>query len=566
MSSAVPAHSVRAQVTRRDLRENTNPLVHPPVHRTVTRRQLRQAAPAPQLPLTRRELRETTAAPSHRAEDNHPSLQGPEPKRSEPTPDPATPPQAPSRRRVAAVTALPAEPLSRPASARAVTRRELREAAPAPQPPLTRRELREAAAVSSHGERSSYLPQQAPGPSPAMSTPEPERSPGGPPQRTSAAAMQGGAPSTTQHRSSAMRDESIVAASGAQPPGGVVVANPPDPTALLVHGHPTTAAAPRAEVVEAATGAIAEPEPQWAAIVGATGGERAHRKRPARDETPTQILAPTRSDHQRRPTRAARHPSRPGTHPRRRRATVAGVLALVAIGGPLLAGEPGHGADASAATAVVPETNILDALDAAAARPAAGTLVADQTAPLRAKVAEASRAGTRDALPNEVIDGANGAVAAVAPREPYVMPLARGTYRITSRYGWRDNPVGPGQDYHAGVDFAAPRGTPVYAVADGTVTYVGPGKAGRSGMLIILEHQIKDRTIFTWYNHEDPTGLYVEVGQQVKAGEIIAGVGNYGRSTGPHLHFEVHTDANLTTTEPLAWLKEQGAVDISDFR
>lgn len=368
-----------------------------------------------------------------------------------------------------------------------------------------------------------------------------------------------------------MRDEpeSIVAASGAQPHGGFVVANLSDPAALLVHGHSTMASAPRAEAVEAATGAIAEPEPQWAATVGATGGERADRKRPASDETRIQVLAPTRSDHQRRPTRAARHPIRPGAHTRRSRATVAGVLALVAIGGPLLPGEPGHGADASAATAVAPEANVLDALDAAAATAAAGNpaaLVADQTAPLRAKVAEASRAGTRDALPNEVIDGANGAVAAVAPRELYVMPVALGTYRITSRYGWRDNPVGPGRDYHAGVDFAAPRGTPVYAVADGTVTYVGPGKAGRSGMLIILEHKIKDRTIFTWYNHEDPTGLYVEVGQQVKAGEIIAGVGNYGRSTGPHLHFEVHTDANLTTTEPLAWLKEQGAVDISEVR
>jgi len=58
-------------------------------------------------------------------------------------------------------------------------------------------------------------------------------------------------------------------------------------------------------------------------------------------------------------------------------------------------------------------------------------------------------------------------------------------------------------------------------------------------------------------------GLYVEKGQTVTAGQVIAGVGNNGYSTGPHLHFEVHTDDNLTTTDPLAWLAQQGAVDIS---
>ncbi|MPV37872.1 peptidoglycan DD-metalloendopeptidase family protein [Georgenia subflava] len=177
-------------------------------------------------------------------------------------------------------------------------------------------------------------------------------------------------------------------------------------------------------------------------------------------------------------------------------------------------------------------------------------------APARATVVHASRAEERDELAEDD-GGASGLRAAVAPERQQVgMPLDAGRYRITSHYGYRVGPLGGGSQFHTGVDLAAPLGTPIHVVADGVVTYVGAGKDGRSSMLVIVEHEIDDRTYYTWYNHMYASDLYVSVGQQVSVGDVIAGVGNNGNSTGPHLHFEVHVDDELTTTEPLAWLEE----------
>lgn len=156
---------------------------------------------------------------------------------------------------------------------------------------------------------------------------------------------------------------------------------------------------------------------------------------------------------------------------------------------------------------------------------------------------------------------ANGTDAATVEPAPevdiVVHPLAEGTYRVSSPYGFRTL-LGHAAN-HAGVDFAAPMGTPIHAVADGVVEYVGPGKAGRSDMLIILRHVIDGDVYRTWHVHMYPHGVHVQLGQEVKAGEVIGAVGSNGRSTGPHLHFEVHLDDNHTTTEPLAWLEQVGA-------
>jgi murein DD-endopeptidase MepM/ murein hydrolase activator NlpD len=216
-------------------------------------------------------------------------------------------------------------------------------------------------------------------------------------------------------------------------------------------------------------------------------------------------------------------------------------------------------------------TSTLETLDAgfaAAAKeaPTSDALVDDPAAQDRAAAdARASRVQVREPLPTEAEKAEAAAkaaaeIAAATPPPPpapeVVMPVAAGDYRLTSQYGPRWGAM------HMGVDFAAPLDTPIHAVADGEVTYVGQGKDGRSSMMITIKHEVDGKTFESWYVHMYPDDLYVTAGQKVQAGDVIAGVGNNGNSTGPHLHFEIHTDANGTTTEPLGWMESLDAVDV----
>lgn len=104
--------------------------------------------------------------------------------------------------------------------------------------------------------------------------------------------------------------------------------------------------------------------------------------------------------------------------------------------------------------------------------------------------------------------------------------------RLTSSFGMRNHPVLGGRRQHAGVDLAAPVGTPIYATADGMVS-----KAewfSGYGLFVSLEH---GADIQTRYGHM--SRLNVSNGQMVHKGDIIGYVGSTGRSTGPHLHYEV---------------------------
>ena len=107
--------------------------------------------------------------------------------------------------------------------------------------------------------------------------------------------------------------------------------------------------------------------------------------------------------------------------------------------------------------------------------------------------------------------------------------------RITSGFGFRLAPDRPGSEYHTGVDIAAPAGQPVLAAAAGTVLYAGA--AGNYGGLVILAHQGADGSFETWYGHL--SAIHVRRGDQVPAGHVIGRVGSTGRSTGPHLHYEI---------------------------
>lgn len=218
---------------------------------------------------------------------------------------------------------------------------------------------------------------------------------------------------------------------------------------------------------------------------------------------------------------------------------------------------PGSGASARAMALVAPTPSVVDTL-AGGGTPIgeAAALAADPTAATRA-VTDASRAYLREALECPVQSGANGALSAVMGGEEVErlsMPVAEGRYRITSTYGYRTYPI---RGMHEGTDFAGSLGTPLHAVADGVVTYAGGPRDGRTGNIIVITSEVDGQTVDFWYGHMYADGLFVRVGEEVTAGQVIGEIGNAGRSTGPHLHFEVHPGGQ--TTDPLVWLRANEA-------
>lgn len=109
------------------------------------------------------------------------------------------------------------------------------------------------------------------------------------------------------------------------------------------------------------------------------------------------------------------------------------------------------------------------------------------------------------------------------------------TGRLTSPYGWRN--LGAGPEFHYGIDIANKTGTPIVAAADGVVSHVGA--MGSYGNVVMVTHSINGKIYTTLYAHL--SGYTSSVGQQVSRGQQIAKMGSTGRSTGPHLHFEIHT-------------------------
>jgi murein DD-endopeptidase MepM/ murein hydrolase activator NlpD len=104
--------------------------------------------------------------------------------------------------------------------------------------------------------------------------------------------------------------------------------------------------------------------------------------------------------------------------------------------------------------------------------------------------------------------------------------------RLSSLFGSRADPMGGGEGFHEGIDIAAPEGTPVRAAAAGAVLAAGP--MGGCGNAVVIDH---GAGLSTRYCHLSATAR--RRGERVGAGEEIGCVGSTGRSTGPHLHFEV---------------------------
>jgi murein DD-endopeptidase MepM/ murein hydrolase activator NlpD len=126
-----------------------------------------------------------------------------------------------------------------------------------------------------------------------------------------------------------------------------------------------------------------------------------------------------------------------------------------------------------------------------------------------------------------VADGAGGAV-----------PLRLGTVvedgRLVSGFGWRGPSLGGGGIHHDGIDIAARRGTPVRAVAVGTIAEIGRDRG--YGRFVRIRHS---QRLETFYAHLSQADRSIAVGRRVTPETVIGYVGSTGRSSGPHLHFEV---------------------------
>jgi murein DD-endopeptidase MepM/ murein hydrolase activator NlpD len=115
-------------------------------------------------------------------------------------------------------------------------------------------------------------------------------------------------------------------------------------------------------------------------------------------------------------------------------------------------------------------------------------------------------------------------------RIPSIWPIDTG--EITDTYGGRRDPFGGGSEFHSGQDIRAPRGTPIYASANGVLTLAG-WKNGY-GNTVVVDH---GNGLTTLYGHLSK--VEATLGQEVKRGDLLGLVGSTGRSTGPHLHYEV---------------------------
>jgi murein DD-endopeptidase MepM/ murein hydrolase activator NlpD len=126
---------------------------------------------------------------------------------------------------------------------------------------------------------------------------------------------------------------------------------------------------------------------------------------------------------------------------------------------------------------------------------------------------------------------------------PSILPLPADQFVLTSPFGWRISPFTRASDLHKGLDLSAPAGTPIYATADGVVSFAGryPLRESvawwRFGNVVTINHA--DRFV-TIYGHCDT--VKVQPGQKIRQGDIIATVGSTGWSTNSHLHYEVRSD------------------------
>lgn len=126
------------------------------------------------------------------------------------------------------------------------------------------------------------------------------------------------------------------------------------------------------------------------------------------------------------------------------------------------------------------------------------------------------------------------------PTMPNLWPVEG---RLMSHFGKRSDPFSGDGAFHAGVDISAPRGTPVKATGDGVVTHAEWG--GRYGKLVVIDHGDGFQTYYAHLSSMD-----VVEGMTVRRGDVIGGCGSTGRSTSPHLHYEVRRGGTAINPHP----------------
>ena len=126
---------------------------------------------------------------------------------------------------------------------------------------------------------------------------------------------------------------------------------------------------------------------------------------------------------------------------------------------------------------------------------------------------------------------------------------------ITAGYGYRVSPFTGQREMHEGLDIAAPYGTPIMATADGVVSFIGP--LGDFGNVVFISH---GHGFATFYGHTST--VPVKEGQAVKRGAIIAYIGISGRTTGPHVHYEVQV--NGASVNPLSYILDPTGVKFAN--
>lgn len=127
---------------------------------------------------------------------------------------------------------------------------------------------------------------------------------------------------------------------------------------------------------------------------------------------------------------------------------------------------------------------------------------------------------------------------------PQVSPTNRRLTSISSGYGYRRDPFTRRGAMHRGLDFKGPTGAPIYAAAMGRVSFVG--RRHGYGNVVEIRH---GNGMLTRYAHM--SRFAARVGQEVEAGDVIGAIGSTGRSTGPHLHFEVHINNRAVNPRPI---------------